>query len=180
MGQPQTFIRSSRTQDQGASATTPLRRREPDATVAPKDTEKLRKLHDAKQLFSGDWMNPVLVALKDGPKHYTELAALVRAMNSADSDSWSGKPRVLHDSVLTRTLKAMTADGLILRHQEVGAFPPSVQYAISTATAEALDALEPMVAWVDRHPDLIERAQRRRRGETVETVKLPVGHIQWC
>jgi DNA-binding HxlR family transcriptional regulator len=175
MGQLQTCIESSRTQDRGANATTPLRQRAPDTAVARTDAEKLQKLHDAKQLFSGDWMNPVLVALKDGPKHYTELATLVRAMNSADSDSWSGKPRVLHDSVLTRTLKSMTADGLILRHEEVGTFPPSVQYAISTATAEALDALEPMVAWVGRHPDLIEHAQRRRRREKVETTKPPFG-----
>ena len=175
MGQLQTCVEGSRTHTQGVSATTSLSRRARESAIAAEDAEKLRKLHDAKQLFSGDWMNPVLVALKDGPKHYTELAALVRAMNTAGSDSWSGKPRVLHDRVLTRTLKSMTADGLILRHEEVGAFPPSVQYAISNATAEALDALEPMVAWVDRHPDLIERAQRRRRSESMESAKPTVG-----
>ncbi|PKV94743.1 HxlR family transcriptional regulator [Amycolatopsis echigonensis] len=122
------------------------------------DAEQLRKLSDVKRLFSGDWMHAVIVALADGPKHYKELLDTIRTLCERDR----GHRRTLHESVLARTLKTMTADGLILRHQQSTAFPPSVQYSLSPETAEALDAMMPMVTWATKHADLIQRARARR------------------
>jgi DNA-binding HxlR family transcriptional regulator len=83
----------------------------------------------------------------------------------AAANSWSGRPRVLHASVLTRTLKTMTADRLIVRDQEAGVFPPSVVYSLAPSTGEALEATQPLADWVSRHPDVVERARRRRNQE---------------
>ncbi|RSD14798.1 winged helix-turn-helix transcriptional regulator [Amycolatopsis eburnea] len=131
--------------------------------ITAEDAERLRKLHDAKQLFGGDWMTAILLALKSGPKHYTELLGMVGSLNdAAAANSWSGRPRVLHASVLTRTLKTMTADRLIVRHQEPGVFPPSVVYTLTSDTREALDAMQPLADWVSRHGDIVEQARHRR------------------
>ncbi|PKV95536.1 MULTISPECIES: winged helix-turn-helix transcriptional regulator [Amycolatopsis] len=124
------------------------------------EAEQLRKLSDVKRLFSGDWMHAVIVALATGPKHYTELLDTIRTLS--DAGQAQGRRRTLHESVLARTLKTMTADGLIIRRQESTAFPPSVQYSLSPATAEALDAMMPMVAWATKHADLIRRSRERR------------------
>lgn len=132
--------------------------------ITAEDAERLRKLHDARQLFGGDWMTAILLALKSGPKHYTELLGMVGTLNNAAAaNSWSGRPRVLHASVLTRTLKTMTADHLIIRDQEAGVFPPSVVYSLAPATREALDAMQPLADWVSRHPDIVDQARHRRR-----------------
>ncbi|MBE8519362.1 helix-turn-helix transcriptional regulator [Amycolatopsis sp. H6(2020)] len=132
-------------------------------TITAEDAERLRKLHDAKQLFGGDWMTAILLALQSGPKHYTELLDMVGSLNdAAAANNWSGRPRVLHASVLTRTLKTMTADHLIVRHQEPGVFPPSVVYTLAPATREALDAMQPLADWVSRHADIVDQARHRR------------------
>ncbi|MEU4254319.1 helix-turn-helix domain-containing protein [Amycolatopsis sp. NPDC026612] len=138
--------------------------------ITAEDAERLRKLHDARQLFGGDWMTAILLALKSGPKHYTELLDLVGSLNdAAAANSWSGRPRVLHASVLTRTLKTMTADRLIVRDQEAGVFPPSVIYSLAPATQEALEAMQPLADWVSQHADIVDHARHRRSQDSEGT-----------
>ncbi|MYW90512.1 helix-turn-helix transcriptional regulator [Amycolatopsis rubida] len=136
----------------------PARSRPDSAWRGGWDAEQLCKLSDVKRLFSGDWMHAVIVALADGPKHYKELLDTIRTLCEQDR----GHRRTLHESVLARTLKTMTADGLIIRCQQSTAFPPSVQYSLSPATAEALDAMMPMVTWATKHAELIQRSRDRR------------------
>ena len=146
--------------------TQPGRQHDPGAArhgEAPEDAEFLRRLHDVAHLFNGEWTSAILLVLSDGPKHYTEIRDRIRSL--ATPDRWSGRHRKLHDSVLTRTLKTLTAHGLIEREQVSSGFPPSVRYTMSPATAELLAAWEPVVAWARTHADLITRAQRRHRDE---------------
>jgi DNA-binding HxlR family transcriptional regulator len=56
----------------------------------------------------------------------------------------------------------MTADCLIVREQETGAFPPSVVYSLTPATREALDAMQPLADWVGQHADIVDQARHRR------------------
>jgi DNA-binding HxlR family transcriptional regulator len=131
------------------------------ANTAADGAEVFGVLQDVQRLFHGEWTAAILVVLSDGPKHYKQIRDHVRSLNLPDS--WSGRPRVLHDGVLARTLKSMTAKELIDREQISASFPPSVRYALTPATAEALAAWTPVIDWARKHADLISRARMRAR-----------------
>lgn len=133
----------------------------PQATLpnaATGSVEHLWALRNVQRLFHGEWTTAILVVLSDGPKHYKQIRDQIRFLLSSEHDRERG--RVLHDSVLTRTLKSMTTKELIEREQKSASFPPSVEYALTPATAEALAAWESVVDWARRHSDLVTRMRR--------------------
>lgn len=120
--------------------------------------EHLWALQNVQRMFDGQWTSAILVALSDGPQHYKQIRDRIRALTAPHNNL--GRRRVLHDSVLTRTLKSMTAKELIERKQLRSSFPPSVQYALTPATAEALSAWDSVIAWARKHADLVARVRR--------------------
>lgn len=126
--------------------------------AATDSTEHLRAMQNVQRLFHGAWTTAVLVALSDGPKHYKEIRDRIRSLVASDEDL--DRRRVLHDSVLTRTLKTLTTKELIEREQKSASFPPSVEYALAPATAEALVAWNSVVDWARKHADLVTRTRR--------------------
>jgi DNA-binding HxlR family transcriptional regulator len=128
--------------------------------MKPSDETFLPAVYNAKNLFGGKWMFAIAAVLLDGPLHYTDILSAVRGLDIPVD--WSGKRAVLHESILTRTLRRMTADELLVRVEDVGVFPPSVWYTLSPATRDALVAVTSLAEWVEAYPDLIARAQERR------------------
>jgi DNA-binding HxlR family transcriptional regulator len=70
---------------------------------------------------------------------------------------------VLHDSILARTAKKLTQDGLVVRTRRTETFPPEVFYSLTQDGLEFLRLTEPAIAWVEEHAALIARAQENRR-----------------
>jgi DNA-binding HxlR family transcriptional regulator len=126
--------------------------------AATDKAENLRALQDAQRLFDGEWTSAILVVLSDGPKHYKQIRDRIHSLILAEYGPERPR-RVLHDSVLTRSLKSMTAKKLIERNQISASFPPAVQYSLTTATAEALSAWGCVINWARKHSDLVGRVR---------------------
>jgi DNA-binding HxlR family transcriptional regulator len=66
-------------------------------------------------------------------------------------------------------LKRLEVAELVVHTRDEQAFPPVSLYSLSSEAEELFVALEPLVQWAEKHGDLIERVQQRRRhGECVE------------
>lgn len=125
------------------------------------DDRFLRGLYDLKYLFGDKWVPAILVALSDGPLRRKEILSTIGSY--LIGEEWSDKHNTLHDSILARTLKKMTEEGLLVRERCTETFPPSVTYAMMPEVREALSLFEPLVAWLDRHPELVAQAQAYAR-----------------
>jgi DNA-binding HxlR family transcriptional regulator len=130
--------------------------------VYPGEERFLQGWYATRVLLSAEWTPSILVALLGGPLHYKDLLSAVRSLRAAER--WSDRHQVLHESILSRSLRALTADGLIVRVQDPGVFPPSVQYRLMPAAREIVQILVPAAEWSKRHPEIVERAQQRRVG----------------
>ncbi len=115
-----------------------------------------------RALVTLEWLPAILIALADGSKHYSDL--LVEAGSLHEASDWSGRHRRLHESTLTRTLRQLTADGLIERHERADGFITAVRYTITPAGARLLDSVIPLTDWAREHDDLIRCARVRRQG----------------
>lgn len=124
----------------------------------------LRGLYDLKYLFGDKWVPAILVALADGPRRRTEILSTVNSFSIGEE--WADKHTVLHDSILARTLKKMTEEGLLTRRRSTETFPPRVMYSLRPEVVEFLTVVEPVIVWTEQHPDLMAKAQayRRRNG----------------
>lgn len=60
-------------------------------------------------LFSDKWVAPILVTLAGGSMRRVEILGTIRSYSVGQE--WSDKPVVLHDSILMRVLRKMTAEG---------------------------------------------------------------------
>jgi DNA-binding HxlR family transcriptional regulator len=84
----------------------------------------LRELYNLKYLFGDKWAPAIVVALARGRMRRVEILSTVNSYSIYED--WSDKRIVLHDSILTRTLKKMTTEGLLVRTESVESFPREV------------------------------------------------------
>jgi DNA-binding HxlR family transcriptional regulator len=108
---------------------------------APDDdlTDVLKRWCAVRAIVALEWLPTVLVALFDGPKHYTELLEDANALRVASS--WSIRHGQMHESPLSRALKQMTQDELIERHENHEGFVTTVRYSLTVAARELLYSL---------------------------------------
>lgn len=134
------------------------------------DDQFLRNLYSLKYLFGDKWVPAIIVTLAKGRMRRVEILSTINSYSIGKD--WSDKNGVLHDSILTRTLKKMTEEGLLVRTRCTETFPPKVYYSLKPEVEEFLAEAEPAVEWVRRHPELIAQAQayRRHHGGDVESV----------
>ncbi|WP_043729046.1 helix-turn-helix domain-containing protein [Kutzneria sp. 744] len=125
------------------------------------DARVLRGLYDLKYLFGDKWTLAILVALAEGPLRRVEILSTISSYSIGEE--WSDKHAVLHDSILARTLKKMTEEGLVVRTRCPETFPVKVMYSLRPETLEFLAIAERALAWVDKHADLVAHAQTARR-----------------
>lgn len=125
------------------------------------DERFLRSLYDLKYLFGDKWAPAIVVALAGGPMRRKEILSTISSYSIGEE--WSDKQAVLHDSILARTLKKMTEEGILSRRRDTETFPARVYYSLNLEVVELLDVLDTVVAWVNKHLGLIARAQAYRR-----------------
>jgi DNA-binding HxlR family transcriptional regulator len=88
-----------------------------------------------------------MVTLAEGPLRRSEILKEVGSF-CADAD-WLAGRSILHDSILTRTLRKLVGDGLLARHEAENAFPPNVRYSLQPGAAAILEefrSLQPSAA----------------------------------
>lgn len=119
----------------------------------------LRDWYDARALLAAEWTPAIVIALLDGPLQYKDI--LAAAGTTRPGVRWGGRHRQLHESILSRSLQALTRDGLLERHETPGTFPPTVHYRLTDTGLELVQAVTPLADWSARHHDFIERAQSR-------------------
>jgi DNA-binding HxlR family transcriptional regulator len=78
----------------------------------------LRDLHELLHLFGDKWVSPIVIILSDGSIRRVEILSTIRSYSVGQG--WSGGSVVLHDSILARALKQMTAAGLLVRDEKPG------------------------------------------------------------
>lgn len=125
------------------------------------DEEFLRLLYDLKYLFGDKWAPAIVAVLAGGPMRRKEILSTISSYSIGEE--WSDRHAVLHDSILARTLKKMTEEGILSRRRDTETFPVRVYYSLNPEVVELLDVLDTVVAWVKKHPGLIARAQAHRR-----------------
>ena len=81
----------------------------------------LRRLYDLKYLVADKWALAILVTLSDGAMRRVEILSTINSYSIGEE--WSDKHAVLHDSMLARTLKKMTEEGLLTRERRTETFP---------------------------------------------------------
>ncbi|MFC4463974.1 winged helix-turn-helix transcriptional regulator [Streptomyces xiangluensis] len=139
-------------------------RQRPQNPLTPDDERFARGIHDVRQLMNGEWTWDVLIALHDGPLHYTSLLNVIREQ---DNDTgWPGRQhRRLQDSPLNRTLRRLEQGELVMHNREPD-FPYHATYELAPAAKELLTVAAPLAMWAETHTDLLERARQRRAEES--------------
>lgn len=92
------------------------------------DEQFLRDLYNLKCLFGGKWAPAINVTLSHRPMRRAEILSTITSYSLGEE--WSGKPAVLHDSILTRTLRKLTEQDLLARTRDTSTFRPKVFYSL--------------------------------------------------
>lgn len=121
----------------------------------------LRELQDVKHIFGDKWTIPVMVALADGPLRRSEILATVSSYSI--DEHWPGGATVLHDSILTRALRRMVAEGLVVRHELRDSFPRHVRYELRPEAEDFLTRVRHVVGWSKGNEHVVARAQAIHR-----------------
>ncbi|WP_291408855.1 helix-turn-helix domain-containing protein [Actinophytocola sp.] len=126
------------------------------------DEKSLKRMWDLQNIFKGDWVPDIFVALSSGPLRRGELLEKIRSTQVPYG--WSdSETHNLHDRVMGETLKRLETAEMVVHTRDERVFPPVSLYTLSPAAEEFFAALEPVVQWAEKHGDLIERVQQRRR-----------------
>lgn len=117
------------------------------------------------QWQQGSWVPEIVLVLARGPTRFTDLCRAIRARNA--DRWWFLRRSQLSNSQLSRTLRAMERDELILRHEDRSRVPSTVIYELSPLLIDFLTGpIGPVVDWLRHHNEPIERVReqyRRRR-----------------
>lgn len=97
------------------------------------DEASLRDLYNLPPLFGGKWVVPILVILVGGPTRRVEILCTIRSYSV--EQEWPEKSAAMHDSILTRALRKKTIEGLLIREETPGSFPPEVYYSLTSQWA---------------------------------------------
>jgi DNA-binding HxlR family transcriptional regulator len=102
------------------------------------------ELDAAMSVVDGKWVALILWELQEGPKRFNALHRSLAGISQ---------------KILTQHLKELQRNGVVHResYHEV---PPRVEYSMTPAGRELLDALEPLGNWAAKHIDMIVAADQ--------------------
>lgn len=129
--------------------------------MRPDDRFFLRQVQDVKHVFGDKWTIPVMVALAGAPMRRSEILATVASY--LVDDNWPGKATVLHDRILSRTLRKMVAEGLVAREELPDAFPRHVRYELRPEAVDFLERMRQVVGWSSDNAHVLANAQEFHR-----------------
>ncbi|WP_363320515.1 helix-turn-helix domain-containing protein [Pseudonocardia sp.] len=121
----------------------------------------VRDVQDVKHIFGDKWTVAVMVALSSGPMRRLEIRTTVDSYSI--DENWPGKATVLHDSILSRTLRKMVTEGLLARDELPDSFPRHVLYALRPAAVDFLERLRQVVGWSRQNAQVVANAQELHR-----------------
>lgn len=121
----------------------------------------LRDVQDVKHIFGDKWTIPVMVALASGPMRRSEILTTVDSYSI--DENWPGKATGLHDSILTRTLRKMVAEGLVARQELPDVFPRHVRYELRPEALDFLGRVGQVVGWSSDNAHVVANAQEFHR-----------------
>jgi len=121
----------------------------------------LRNVQDVKHIFGDKWTVPVMVALAGGPMRRAEILTTVDSYSI--DENWPGKATVLHDSILSRTLRKMVAEGLVDRQELPDSFPRHVRYELRPEASDFLARVRQVVGWSAANAHVVANAQEFHR-----------------
>ncbi|SHI68535.1 winged helix-turn-helix transcriptional regulator [Wenxinia saemankumensis] len=110
---------------------------------APDDRE-LCPVRDVLDRVGQKWTILVMVALHAGPRRFSALHRAVADISKR---------------MLTRTLRDLERDGLILR-TVYPTKPPAVDYTLTPLGRSSLEAMATLIGWAEGHHDEIRQARR--------------------
>lgn len=92
------------------------------------------------------WTVLIVAALEDGPQRFSHLLRTVEGISQ---------------KMLTQTLRALEADGLVLRtvHAEI---PPRVEYELTPLGRSLLAPLGALIDWATEHMGEVDAVQQAR------------------
>ena len=92
------------------------------------------------------WTVLLITALEDGPRRFSELLRTVDGISQ---------------KMLTQTLRALEADGLVLRtvHPEI---PPRVEYELTELGRSLLEPLCALISWAIEHMGDVQTSRDAR------------------
>jgi DNA-binding HxlR family transcriptional regulator len=121
----------------------------------------LRDVQDIKHIFGDKWTIPVMVALACGPMRRSEILTTVDSYSI--DENWPGKATVMHDSILTRTLRKMVTEGLVTRQELPDVFPRHVRYELRPEALDFLERVRQVAGWSSENALVVARAQEFHR-----------------
>ncbi len=129
--------------------------------MKPDDICFLQDVEDVKHVFGDKWTIPVMVALAGGPLRRSEILATVTSYSL--DENWPDKSPVLHDSILSRTLRKMVANRLVARHELPDAFPRHVRYELRPEALDFLERVRHVAGWSTDNAHVVTNAHDRHR-----------------
>jgi DNA-binding HxlR family transcriptional regulator len=101
---------------------------------------------DALEAIGAGWKGDIIWHLREGPLRFMELRRRIPAISP---------------KVLTQALRALEADGLVLReyHAEI---PPRVEYSMSALGRSAASVLQVVAEWWRKHGEAVGDPAPRR------------------
>ena len=107
----------------------------------------LGPVQDALYVLNGKWKLPVIIALNEGHKRFTEIQKAVKGIAA---------------KVLSNELKQLELNGFVIRHSHDG-IPVSVEYELTAYSATLKPVLDELQKWGTMHRNRLREQIGERR-----------------
>ena len=103
----------------------------------------MRPVRDALDLLGGKWKLPIIVGLLHGPKRFKHLQREVAGITA---------------KMLSKELKELEQNGLLVRHVEAEVVPVAVTYTLAEYGEQVFPVIEALRVWGQLHRARIMQA----------------------
>lgn len=105
--------------------------------------ELVLAIHDTMNVISGKWKLPIVAALLEGKKRFSEMARLIPGITP---------------KMLSKELKELEMNGIVTR-TVYDSIPVSVEYQLTASGYSIREVLDVMIVWGKKHRRAVMGAQ---------------------